>query len=90
MKTDKEYGYVTLTLDTYLKKRNISRYQLLKEADLQPTQLMKYLRGEIQRPDFAVLARICYVLGCQISDILVYTPPRSAAETALPQKETSC
>ncbi|WP_159449072.1 MULTISPECIES: helix-turn-helix domain-containing protein [Oscillospiraceae] len=31
--------------------------------------------GSLQRIDLAILARLCRVLGCAVSDILEYLPP---------------
>lgn len=75
MNTDLAYGYFHLEIDTYLKKHNISKYWLREHAKLQPSQLQRYYRNEVQRIDLAVIARICYALDCELSDILVYVRP---------------
>lgn len=69
------WGKLNITLDAYLRKNHVSKNRLSKAADLQYTQLQAYCKNEIQRPDLAVLARICYALGCTVSDILEYIPP---------------
>ena len=73
--TDKNYGYFRLELEKYLKEHHITKYQLRKDANLQPTQLQTYCRNEIQRIDLAVMARICHALNCELSDIVVYIRP---------------
>lgn len=75
MKSDNDYGYFRLELEKYLKDNNISKYQLRKDANLQPTQLLTYCRNEVQRLDLAVMARICHALNCSLSDIVKYVPP---------------
>ena len=70
-----DYGYFEITLDELLKKKQKSKNYLAEHANLQRTQLNTYCKGNIKRPDFEVLARICYVLDCDISDIIHYVHP---------------
>jgi len=75
VKIDNNYGNFELTIKEYMEKHSISKYKLLKRGDLQQKQMKAYYNGDIQRPDLTVLARICYALDCQLSDILKYIPP---------------
>lgn len=75
MKHINDYGYFEMTLDELLKEKGISKNYLAEHANLQRTQLNTYCKGNIKRPDFEVLARICYVLNCEISDIVRYVHP---------------
>lgn len=59
-------------------EHHITKYKLRKDANLQPTQLQTYCRNEIQRLDLAVMARICYALKCELSDIVVYMRPEDS------------
>lgn len=70
-----DWGTVRFKLDEYIMNNKISKSHLAKLADMQYKQLQLYYRNEVQRPDLFVLARICYVLECQISDIIEYIPP---------------
>ncbi|MDO5602133.1 MAG: helix-turn-helix transcriptional regulator [Oscillospiraceae bacterium] len=70
-------GYFKLELDAYLKQHHISKYRLRQDANLQPTQLQTYCRGEVQRIDLAVMARICHALNCELWDILHYIKPEA-------------
>lgn len=75
VKNDKSYGYFYLDIDGYLRRQHISKYRLRMDANLQATQLQAYSHNKIQRIDLAVMARICYALGCELSDIVVYNRP---------------
>ena len=67
-----DYGHFELTIKDYMDQHKISKYKLLKRGNLQQKQMQAYYFGTIQRPDFGVLARICYALDCQLSDIVKY------------------
>ncbi|WP_313126042.1 helix-turn-helix domain-containing protein [Proteiniclasticum ruminis] len=75
MITTIEYGYFEIVLEEYLKKRNISKNTIAEKANLQRTQLNSYCKNKIKRPDFDVLARICFALNCELSDIIRYVKP---------------
>jgi len=69
-----DYGHIQYKLDELIKERKLSKAVVCLKANLQRTRLNAYCRGEIQRPDIDVLARLCYALDCQLSDIMVYVP----------------
>lgn len=70
---DIDYGVVRVNLKAIMKEQGVSINKLACRAEMQRTQLKAYLNETIQRVDLAVLARLCYVLDCDISDILEYT-----------------
>lgn len=71
-----DYGHFEITLDDYLQRKNISKNFLTEKANLQRTQLNTYCKNNIKRPDFDVLARICYALDCELVDIVSYVKPQ--------------
>nr|MCR5030609.1 helix-turn-helix transcriptional regulator [Selenomonadaceae bacterium] len=73
--TDSDYGRVALRLEEYRVAHGISKNQLVAGANVQRTQLLHYLRGDVARVDLAVLARICWFLGCRLDEIMDYEPP---------------
>ena len=70
-----DYGHFDIVLAGYLQERQISKNKLAEEANLQRTQLNAYCKNDIKRPDLDVLARICYALHCDLTDIIRYVHP---------------
>ena len=69
---DLDYGYVQIKLKDLMTTQGISINRLACRAEMQRTQLKSYINGDIQRVDLAVLARLCYALDCDLSDIIEY------------------
>lgn len=69
-------GKVIVTLEEYRLNNNISKNKIAINANIQRTQLQKYLNNDVARVDLGVLARICDYLECDISDILKYVPDK--------------
>ena len=72
-----EYGTITIKLDELMKKRNVSLNQLSFRAEMQRTQLRNYRNNKVQRLDIDILKRLCYVLECDLTELVEYTPPRT-------------
>lgn len=70
-----EYGTIRIKLDELIEKSGISKNKLSHKAEIQRTQLNNYCNNQITRLDIDVLARICTVLNCSISDLLEFVPP---------------
>ncbi len=64
---------VKLTIDKYLEKRGITRYELAKRTGIKFQTIDRYYKNRVVRYDSYILDRICSVLECNISDILEYT-----------------
>lgn len=69
------YGKIILKLDEQLKKSGLSKNKFSQKAEMQRTQLNKYINNEVSLLDKSVLARMCTVLDCDIDDILEFIPP---------------
>ena len=69
---DVDYGYVRLKLKDVMEEQKISINKLACRAEMQRTQLKAYMNNDIQRVDLAVMARLCYVLDCKLSDLIEY------------------
>lgn len=70
-------GEIRIRLDEILKERNISLNQLSFRAEMQRTQLRNYRDNKVQRLDIDILLRLCYVLDCDLFDLIEYIPPAS-------------
>lgn len=47
---------------------------------MQRSQVRSYCNNTIQRLDMAVLARLCYALEFDVTDIVEYIPPKTAQD----------
>ena len=61
---------VKLTIDKYLNKRGITRYELAKRTEIKFQTIDRYYKNRVVRYDTSILDRICNALQCDISDII--------------------
>ena len=66
------YGCVSIHLKELMEERGITRYRLAKLADTRFEVVEKWYTGTVERIDADVLARFCYILNCDVSDIIKY------------------
>lgn len=66
------YGNVSIHLKELIDAKGITRYRLAKLADTRFEVVEKWYSGTVERIDSDVLARFCYILNCEISDIIKY------------------
>jgi putative transcriptional regulator len=71
-----EYGTVRIKLNELIAQAGISKNKLSHKAEMQRSQINNYCNNRITRLDIDVLARICTVLNCSISDLLEFVPPQ--------------
>ena len=71
----KEYGKINLKLKEYMDERKITRNALAKRVNTRFEVIDKWYNNRIENIDFDILARICFVLSCDINDILKYEKP---------------
>lgn len=70
------YGTIRIKLNELIEKAGISKNKLSHKAEMQRSQINHYCNGTITRLDVDVLARICSVMNCEISDLLEFIPPK--------------
>lgn len=69
-----ECGEIRINLIQLMEKKNISMNQLSFRTEMQRTQLRNYRDNKIQRLDIDILKRLCYVLECDLHDLIEYIP----------------
>lgn len=79
--SSQECGEIKIKLGEMLEKRNVSLNQLSFRTEMQRTQLRNYRDNTIQRLDIDILKRLCYVLECDINDLIEYIPPQTVSSS---------
>lgn len=70
-----EFGRATLNLEELIKEKGISKTQLSYKAEISHTQINRFCKNDVTRIDLNTIARLCHVLGCEVSDLIRYEPP---------------
>lgn len=68
-----EYGIIRVKLREELSRKKISINKLSKLTGIKYDVIKRYFVGNIYRIDLDVLAKICYVLECDIENLLEYS-----------------
>ena len=63
---------VRLTIDRYLEKLGVTRYELAKRTEVKFQTIDRYYKNRVVRYDSYILDRICEALDCSLSDIIQY------------------
>ena len=63
---------VRLTIDKYLGKCGITRYELAKRTEVKFQTIDRYYKNRVVRYDSYILDRICQALGCDLTEIIEY------------------
>ena len=66
------YGKVSIHVKELIEAKGITRYRLAKLADVRFEVVEKWCSGTVERIDTDILARFCYILKCNITDIIQY------------------
>lgn len=68
----KDYGKITIKLKEVLEKKGISRNKLCNLIATNYDLINRYYNNKVIRIDLDILARIAFVLECDINDLLEY------------------
>lgn len=68
----KDYGKISLHIGELMDRKGINRSQLCKMIGVRFEVANRFYKGKIERLDLDILARICYVLDCDVHDLLEY------------------
>ena len=63
--------------DRVMDRKGITRNKLATLAGVRFEVADRLYKGKIERLDMDILARVCFVLSCQIGEVLEYTKPHS-------------
>ena len=66
------YGKIYIRLGELIEESGLSKNKSAQRAEMQRTQLNKYINNEVVLLNIDVLARICTVLDCDIDDLLEF------------------
>lgn len=71
-----EYGRVRVKLAQVLDDRGITRNRLRALTGVKYDVIDRYYKGtRVEMADLDFLAKVCYVMDCQVSDLLEYERP---------------
>lgn len=68
----KDYGKVKLKLKDRMDERGLTRSRVANDVGTRFEVIDKWYNNEVERLDLDVLARICYILECEVGDLLEY------------------
>lgn len=68
----KDYGKVEIALKEVLEKKHISRNKLCTMIAANYDLVNRYYNNKVIRVDIDIIARMCFVLNCNVNDILKY------------------
>lgn len=72
----KDFGKVIIDLKPIMKKEKITKTQLYRRTGLHHQVIDRYMSGNLVRFDGEILAKLCFVLNCELIDIVKYIRPR--------------
>lgn len=71
-----EYGHINVKLAEIMDRRGITRNRLRTLTGTKYEVIDRYYKGvNIEMVDLNFLAKVCYVLGCEVNDLLEYQHP---------------
>lgn len=69
----KNYGKIVLKVSEIMDQKNISRNKLSCLTGVKYSVIDRYYRADnVERVDLDILSRICYVLNCNLNELMEY------------------
>lgn len=81
-----EFGKIILHVDEVIKAKGISKNKICKETEMKRTPLNRYCKNDVVRIDFETICKLCYILGCDIPDLLEYQRPNDQCASPSPNE----
>ena len=73
----KDYGCIEISLEKIMKDRDISAYAIGNKSNISYKTIKRLMENkDIDRVDLDVLAKLCYMFDCDLSDIMRYKKPK--------------
>lgn len=69
---DTKYGTIHINLKNLLATKKLTLYQLCRLTGCKYDVIKRYYDDKLMRVDMDILAKICYVLSCDISELIRY------------------
>ena len=66
------YGKILFSFGKVMNEKQINRNQLANRAGIRFEVADRFYNGNIERLDIDVLARVCFVLDCDIADVIAF------------------
>lgn len=70
--TLKDYGKATIQLKKIIDKKKISRNKLCNMIATNYDLVNRYYNNKVIRIDLDIIDRMCYVLDCDVNDLIKY------------------
>ncbi|MGI6005484.1 MAG: helix-turn-helix domain-containing protein [Christensenellales bacterium] len=71
--TIKDYGRIIYRFSKIMDEKGITRNRLASLTGIRFEVADRFYKGVVERMDMDVLARVCYVLDCQVGDVIQYS-----------------
>lgn len=73
----REYGRINLKLKECMEAKGITRNALARQINTRFEVIDRWYKNNVEVIDLDILARICFVFSCSVSDILEYNKPET-------------
>ncbi|MEN6472071.1 MAG: helix-turn-helix transcriptional regulator [Clostridiaceae bacterium] len=73
--TVKDYGNIVYCFADVMDAKGITRNRLALLAGMRFEVADRLYKGITERMDMDILARVCYVLDCEVGDVIQYRKP---------------
>ena len=67
-----KYGKIIIDVKSVMDKKKLTINQVVKRTGLHHRNISKYYNGEVTRFDADTLAKLCFVLECELENIMYY------------------
>ena len=73
----RDYGDIKFDIKSIMDKKGISINQVVKKTGLHHKVVHRYYDGTAVRYDKDVLSKLCFVLDCNLNDLMYYEKPKN-------------